>query len=57
LAQGKTRDIVAKYTGVGRTTLKKAEDIIEAAEETQKDINQFFYLLELQSRQPMKLHL
>ena len=32
LPQGKTRDIVAKFVGVGERTLKKAEDIVKAAE-------------------------
>lgn len=30
--KGKVRDRVAAYTGVGRTTLRKAEEIVEAAE-------------------------
>ncbi len=31
-AKGKTRDIVAKHTGIKRTSLKKAEAIVEASE-------------------------
>ena len=31
--KGDTRDIIAKFVGVGRTTLQKAEDIVNAAEQ------------------------
>ena len=31
--KGKTRDIIAKFVGVGERTLKKAESIVEAAEQ------------------------
>jgi hypothetical protein len=30
---GRTREIVAGFVGVGRTTLQKAEDIVTAAEQ------------------------
>ncbi len=36
--KGETRDIVANFLGVGRTTLKKAENIVEAAEQEPEKI-------------------
>lgn len=36
--KGRSRNIIAKFVGIGRTTLKKAEDIVKAAEQNQKSI-------------------
>ncbi len=43
LAQGKTRDIVANFVGLGRTTLKKAEDIVTAAEQNPEKYQSLVY--------------
>jgi N6-adenosine-specific RNA methylase IME4 len=45
--QGDARDKIARYLGVGRTTIEKAEAVVEAAEEAPDD---YAYLVEQMDR-------
>ena len=45
--QGDTRDKIARYLGVGRTTIEKAEAVVEAAEE---DPDEYGHLVEQMDR-------
>ena len=54
LPQGKTRDIVAKQVGLGERTLKKAEEIVDAADQNPK---YQIYVDEMDSGKPVnKVH-
>jgi N6-adenosine-specific RNA methylase IME4 len=44
---GDVRDIVARYAGIGRTTLTRAEEVVQAAEE---DPDEYGYLVEQMDR-------
>ena len=54
IPQGKTRDIVAKQVGIGERTLKKAEEIVDAADQ---DPKYQIYVDEMDSGKPIhKVH-